>query len=455
MCKSINRRLTITYGLLFLLAISFIDVTLITLYVRQQYLKTEKVYSEMAGIVSDMAERNLKITYFLNSPGAADRNRLDGRVLVLNLSKNVIADSARQFEGQVIDNPEIRKTFTTKRVSVGYYKIEAQRMAMLSYPMFKNNIFTGAVLVSYDMSGVWNDILLFAFRVVLISIAVILLVLIITYYLSRKFVKPIKKMTAASLEILHGRTGVTVEVIEKDEIGTLARTFNKMSSELGRIEEGRKRFVSSVSHEFKTPLTSIKALIEPFMGEDDVDTGILNEHLKYVDMEIDRLSKLVKSLVTVTRLEEINPSISQMNLLDETSSIIRILTPIASDKGIKIINSISENLIIEADRDLYREVLINIVDNAIKYGKEGGWVKLVSEKSHAGITLVISDNGRGINEKELPYIFDNFYMTDDARESGKGSGIGLYVVKRITEISGWDIKVKSTPFEGTEFTIIM
>ncbi len=455
MFKSISLRLAVTYGLLFLTAITLINAILITLYGQQQYLKTERVYSEMAGIVSEMAAKNLKLTYFLNSVDDVNSKGLGGRVLVLNLEKKVVADSLKQFDGLSIENPEIRKTYSSKKSSVGYYTAGSQRIAMLTYPMFKKDIFTGVVLISYNVSDVWQDIMKFAFQVGIISIVVILLLLLTTYFLGLRIARPIKEMTFASLGILDGKTGVTVDINAKDEIGTLAKTFNMMSSELKRIDEGRKRFVSSVSHEFKTPLTSIKALIEPFMGEAKVDTALLNEHLSYVDKEIDRLSKLVRSLVSVTRLEEVKPSFSYLNLRNEISAAIKILSPITLDKGISIINNINENINIETDRDLLIEIAINIIDNAVKYGRTNGWVRIDTEEHDNIISIVISDNGKGIHEKDLPYIFDNFYMTDDARESGKGSGIGLYVVKRITEILNWDISVKSVLNEGTEFRLII
>jgi signal transduction histidine kinase len=437
--------------MLFLIAITLIDGILITLYCHQQYLKTENVYSEMAEIVSEMAARNLKLTYFINSAGNENQESLNGRVLVLNLKKTVIADSLKQFEGKVIENPEIRKTYSTKKTSVGYYKMGSERIAMLSYPMFKKNIFTGSILISYSVADVWKDNLKFSCQVAVISAAVILIIMVITFYMGRRFANPIKKMTDASLQILNGKSGVTVDINEIDEIGTLARTFNQMSTELNRIEVGRKRFISSISHEFKTPLTSIKALIEPFIGEEQVDTELLNQHLCYVNMEIDRLSKLVRSLVTATRLEEIKPSITRINTFEEVNTVVRILTPIASERGMTVSNNISENINIESDRDLFREIVINLVDNAIKYGKAGGWVRISSEEMDDRITVTIIDNGKGIKNKDLPYIFDNFYMSDDAREGGKGSGIGLYVVKRIIEILGWDIYVESTEGKGTGF----
>ncbi|MDP4182180.1 MAG: HAMP domain-containing sensor histidine kinase [Bacillota bacterium] len=452
MFKSIKWRLTITYGLLFLIAIAFIDFILITLYCNQQFDKTEKVYSQMAKIVSEMTVRNLSFPYFINSSGNAE-NSLSGRVLALNLEKRVVADSLKQFDGQLIDNPELRKTYSTYKTSIGYYILNGDRIAMLSYPMFKKSIFAGAVLISYNVTDLWNENFRFAVQVIIISLLVIIIILILTYIIGKKISSPLKKMTLASLEILNGKPGVTVDVQSYDELGSLSKTFNKMSSELQRIELGRKRFLSSVSHEFKTPLTSIKALIEPFMGETLIDGKMLNEHLFYVDSEIDRLTKLVKSLVTVTRLEEITPSISKLNIYSEVSSIIRILSPLASDKNISLENNISKDLNINTDQQLFREIIINLIDNSIKYGNENGLINLYSIIHTDHLEIIIKDNGIGISESDLPNIFDNFYMSDSARKSGNGSGIGLYVVKKIIKLLNWNISVNSSLSSGSEFII--
>jgi two-component system phosphate regulon sensor histidine kinase PhoR len=162
-----------------------------------------------------------------------------------------------------------------------------------------------------------------------------------------------------------------------------------------KIETGKNVFKQR-SHEFKTPLTSIKALVEPFLGEEHVDAAVLNEHLNYVNMETDRLSKLVGSLLTVTRLEEIKPSITGLNLSDEINTVVRILSPMAAEKDITIISDIPGNLMVSADRDLFREIIINLVDNAVKYGKNSGLVRINLSEKDDTITLKLSDNGKGI-----------------------------------------------------------
>lgn len=451
MFKSISRRLTFTYGILFLIAISLIDLILIAVYCQQQYSKTEKIYIQMAEIVSQMTVRNLNFPYFIGN--TQNDNSLNGRILILNLKKEVVSDSLNQLNGQVIDNPEVREAYQKQKNAVGYYKQNGNRIAMLSHPMFKKNNFAGAVLISYSVSELWKDNLNFSIQVIVISISVLIIILLLTHLIGGKIAHPIRKMTFASLEILNGKTGTTVDIDQKDEIGTLADTFNKMSSELKRIELGRKRLLSSISHEFKTPLASMKALIEPFMEEEQVDPGLLKEHLYYVDSEIERLSKLVKSLVTVTRLEELSPINTVLDLFSEVNTVILLLSPMASDKNIIIENNIPSGLDILADKDLLREIIINLIDNAIKYGNFNGHISVSASKSDSYIELAFEDDGIGITKEDLPYIFDNFYMSDTARKSGKGSGIGLFMVKKIIELLKWDITAASSPSTKTRFVI--
>ncbi|MCX7747043.1 MAG: ATP-binding protein [Clostridia bacterium] len=455
MSKSISFRFAVIFGLIFIIAVTLLDTSLIMLYYRHQFKKTEEFYSYIAGYVSKTAAVNWKLTNFFNLSEEGKTGSPGGRILVLNLESKVIADSLKQFEGQIVQNPETREALSKMQVSVGYYNYHGERIAMLAYPMLRKNVPFGIVLISYDVGDLWKDVLGFAYQVVGISLVVVLAVFAASYYFGGRIIKPVKCLTEASKKILEGKTGTTVEILSKDEIGTLAKTFNRMSEELHRIEVGRKRFASNISHELKTPLASIKALIEPFIGEKNVDAEVLNEYLKDVDSEIDRLTGLVKSLVTATRLEEIKPLIEKLNLKEEIITVLRLLSPLFAEKEMKVDHTSSGEIWVYADKTMLREVMINLLDNAVKYGKQGGAIHISMQQSGSAIVFSIRDNGMGISEQDLPNIFDNFYMADEARKSGMGSGIGLYIVKRIADISGWEIRVQSTLGKGSEFEVII
>ncbi|NLD50822.1 MAG: HAMP domain-containing histidine kinase, partial [Clostridiaceae bacterium] len=311
----------------------------------------------------------------------------------------------------------------------------------------------GIIVISAYVDEVYEEISRFTNTVILISATVLLFVILFSILVGERIIRPVRKLTEASREILNGKMGVVADIKRADEIGVLARTFNLMSMELHKIETGRKRFLGSVSHELKTPLASIKALIESLSyGETDDET--LKEYLADINSEIDRMSSLVKSLLTAERLEEIQLKIMPVCLKDEVENILKLFTPIAQKRNMQLQNNCSGEHTVDADREMFREVLINLVDNGIKYGRDNGNVMLET-KIEKGITcLVVKDNGIGMDEKELPFIFDNFYRVDEARAYDiSGNGIGLFIVKKICEMHGFDIMVKSEPFKGSEFII--
>jgi signal transduction histidine kinase len=244
-----------------------------------------------------------------------------------------------------------------------------------------------------------------------------------------------------------------VDIVRNDEIGKLAETFNKMSEEIYKTDLNRRRFIGDVSHELKTPLTSIKALIESLIeGNNEIST--YKEYLIDVNGEIDRLSLMVSSLLIVTRLEEIELNMRPVDLYEEVDSIIKLFLPLADQYDIKLINKCQKNVAVLMDEARFKEILINLVDNSIKYSREGGFVEISCIKREEIVELIVRDNGCGISEGDLHCVFDIFYRVDESRtRKTGGSGIGLYLVKKIVELHGWSIKVKSRLNEGTEFII--
>lgn len=454
MFRRLSVRLAITYAAVFLAALSSIDLVLIFTYEKNQFAKTEAVYNEVAGILSSMVERNIKIAGLISMDNDIYPGSLNGRILYLDGDGRVLSDSLNEFEGEVISNREIRSTLENKKASTGYYSMNGRRMAMFSYPVFSEGTsLSGIILISAYIEEVYLEVSRFTNQIILISAAVFIIVFIISMLTGERITKPIRKLTGASGEILGGKLDTHVDIKRSDEIGVLAGTFNRMSDELYKIDTGRKRFVSDVSHELKTPLASVKALVESLMeGEPDNET--YKEYLGDINSEIDRLSALVRSLLTAARLEEIQIRLQPANIRLAVESIIKVFTPLARTADIKLYNECGKDIEIETDHEMFREVLINLIDNGIKYGISNGYLKIGTDMDNGRVKLFVEDNGIGINEEDLPNIFNNFYRVDEARarDSG-GSGIGLFIVKRIADRLGWDLSVRSEPGKGTRFEI--
>lgn len=448
MIKKLSLNLALTYATIFIIAVVLIDIFLIFSYRRIQLEKTELFYKNVAEFLSSRVEMNIKVSNLIQNPGS-----MGGRILYLDSQGMVLADSINEYEGRIITNREIRNVINNKTDSIGYYTYKDREMAMFVCPVLSQGEVYGIIVISAYVDEVYEEISRFTNTVILISATVLLFVILFSILVGERIIRPVRKLTEASREILNGKMGVVADIKRADEIGVLARTFNLMSMELHKIETGRKRFLGSVSHELKTPLASIKALIESLSyGETDDET--LKEYLADINSEIDRMSSLVKSLLTAERLEEIQLKIMHVCLKDEAENILKLFTPIAQKRNIQLQNNCSGEHTVDADREMFREVLINLVDNGIKYGRDNGNVT-VETKIEKGITcLVVRDDGIGMDEKELPFIFDNFYRVDEARAYDiSGNGIGLFIVKKICEMHGFDIMVKSEPDMGSEFII--
>jgi two-component system OmpR family sensor kinase len=440
-------RLAVTYGFLFILAIAVVDIALVSVYRASQLKKNEDYYINLSSILSSMAENNIRITnYITHGEGLADRR--NGRVLLVDISGRVLLDSGGELSGTHLTNPEFRKTSQYGEPAAGYYTYDKKGMAMFSYPVSLSGRIGAVVLVSVYIQDIYDDVNRFAFRISTISIMVAIVVVAVSILMGRHLSDPITVLTDAVDKIYKGSMESAVEIKRNDEIGILAGAFNRMGSELQRIETGRKRFISDVSHELKTPLASIKALVEALLAE-DTDSAECREYLQDINHEIDRLNGLVVSLLTSARLEEMTLKKESLCLADEVERTIRALQPLAIQKRISLYNNCSRDVVIYADKNMLREVLINLVDNSIKYGVDDGFVKIDCSYD----SLRVTDNGPGIPEEEIDNIFDCFYRVDRSRSGESGNGIGLFVVKRIIEMHGFRISVSGRAGEGCIFTV--
>jgi two-component system OmpR family sensor kinase len=440
-------RLAVTYGILFVLAIAVIDVSLIFIYRSNQLKKNEDYYMNLCSMLSSMAENNIRITNYISAgEGMADRK--NGRVLLIDVAGRILLDSAGELTGVHITNKEFRKASQYGEPAAGYYTYDNKGMAMFSYPVSLSGRISAVVLVSVYIQDIYDDINRFALQIIVISILVVIIVIAVSILMGKYLSDPITRLTDAVYKIYKGNINSTVKIQRNDEIGVLADAFNKMSSELQRVEEGRRRFISDVSHELKTPLASIKVLIEALL-EGEVDSSEYREYLQDINHEIDRLNNLVISLITSTRLEEMALKKEPLILAEEVGQTIRALYPLANQKNISIRNICSNDVVINADKNMLREVLINLIDNSVKYGSDNGFVEIGCNNE----SFWVKDNGCGIPEQEIANIFDSFYRIDRSRAGESGSGIGLFIVKRIIEMHGFRISVSSKPGEGSVFTV--
>lgn len=232
-------------------------------------------------------------------------------------------------------------------------------------------------------------------------------------------------------------------------------------TEIKELEQMRTDFVANVSHELRTPLTSIKGFVETLLDGAIEDKRLAKHFLDIINEESNRLSRLINDILTLSRLEDRNTGVNKVPVpveMDEViNSIATMLHPQMKEKEIELKTDIANNLpVIQADRDMMGQLLINLLDNAIKYTPAGGRIRVEAHADHPGIKVTVSDSGIGIPAESLPRLFERFYRVDKARsrEMG-GTGLGLAIVKHILEQHGGSIDVKSELGRGTTFTFYL
>ncbi len=227
-------------------------------------------------------------------------------------------------------------------------------------------------------------------------------------------------------------------------------------TKIKKLELIRTEFVSNVTHELKTPLTSIRGFIETLKDGAIQDKKVAEKFLQIIDIEAERLYMLISDILQLSEIESKNSddNIKTHVFEDIMVQILPILTEAARKKNIKIEYDIQDNLKITANGDRIKQMLINLIDNAIKYNIENGKVVISAYRSEGRLTIIVKDSGIGISKEHLPRIFERFYRVDKGRsKSMGGTGLGLSIVKHIVNLYNGDINVKSTPYEGTEFVV--
>jgi signal transduction histidine kinase len=286
----------------------------------------------------------------------------------------------------------------------------------------------------------------------------VLFMVLAMFVMTYRLTKPLRSMSEAAKAMAKGDFSKRVPVTSDDEMGELAASFNMMTNSLSRLEGMRRSFVGNVSHELKTPMTTIGGFIDGML-DGTIKPSEHEYYLGIVSQEVKRLSRLVENMLSISRLES-----KEFKLKPERFDFYELLCTIMisqeqriEKKGI-IITGLDnlDNTPVCCDKDLIHQVVYNLVDNAIKFTDEGGEIRFSLSSDNDNLNFTITNTGVGIPEKELPLVFDRFYKTDKSRSSVKNStGLGLYIAKTIVSAHKGKISVTSKENEFTEFKITL
>ena len=313
----------------------------------------------------------------------------------------------------------------------------------------------GYVLSSYPAEYESNLIGTARRAVINSSAWVMLAAVVAVYFITERIIHPLRNMTAAAKKFGKGDFSTRVTVYGSDEVSELALAFNNMADSLGNLEKMRNSFLSNVSHDLRTPMTTIAGFI------DGIRSGAIppekqDHYLQIISAEVHRLSRLVSQLLDISRLESGD---RKMNFTDfDVAEVARIILisfeQKIEEKNLEVeFDSTEDEVLAFADKDAVHQVLYNLCHNAIKFSRTGGRFTISIDSSDARkVTVSVFDEGQAISSEDLPHVFERFYKTDKSRGLDKsGVGLGLYICKTLVEAHDETISVSSVENVGTEF----
>lgn len=390
-------------------------------------------------------------------------NLYDGRVLIVNSNFKVIKDTYGISEGKTIISEEVIKCF--KGENTTYYD-EKDGFIEMTIPIMdtvtvnqeeqKPVAIKGVMVSSISTDTIALTISILQRKAFILEMLMIILILVMSLSISYFLMLPFKKVTEAINEVKEGFTDEAISVPDYEETEHIITAFNQVLRRMRTLDKSRQEFVSNVSHELKTPLTSMKVLADSLIMQENVPNELYQEFMTDIAAEIDRENKIINDLLTLVKLDktdgELNIESIDINALLEL--LMKRLRPIARLKNIEVVLESNRPVQAEVDEVKITLALSNLVENAIKYNKENGWVRVILDADHQYFTVMIEDSGMGIPEDSIEHIYERFYRVDKShsKEIG-GNGLGLAITRNVILMHRGTIQVSSIENEGTTFLV--
>ena len=391
----------------------------------------------------------------VNNRNAFYRNNLS-QVQLLNNAGVVVYDSlATEEMGKKIETEDVEEAILGKSGSyIGQSKYQASNVMSVSYPLTNQNTQIGIIRLSSTLSVIDGEIRKQSLIYLIFGGGMIIFSAIMSIILADSITKPINKLNDVANKIADGNYSYKADENMYGEIGQLAKSMNIMSGNIIEKDNLKNEFISSVSHELRTPLTSIKGW-SLTLQSNNLDKEVVDEGLKIIEKESDRLSMMVEELLDFSRFKSNRVTLVKetFDIVEVTDKILTQLTPKFNDGELyKVLDYSSESIMVNADPSRIKQVLINIIDNAIKFTKSGGTVFVDVVELEDVVEISIIDTGIGISEDEINLVTEKFYKGSD---SNSHTGLGLSISEEIVKAHGGELSISSKEGIGTtvKFTI--
>ena len=384
-------------------------------------------------------------------------NIYNGRVMLIDKDFRIIEDTYGMDAGKTIVSGEVNRCFKGKGEGTSNYDA-GNRYIEVASPVVGNvsEKVEGVILVSVSTDAIVDSLMHLGNRARTIEAVMVLILLIAAYVTGTLTVRPFQRITGSIEAVTEGYEDNYLHEDAYTETTLLSEAFNKMLGRLKVLDDSRQEFVSNVSHELKTPLTSMKVLADSLLAQEEVPVELYREFMGDLSEEIERENEIINDFLSLVKLDK---NANTMNITSESINalverVLKRLRPIAAQRNIELVFESFRPVSAEVDEMKLSLAITNLVENAIKYNQENGWVHVSLNADHKSLCIEVADSGIGIGPEDTEHIFERFYRVDKShsREIG-GTGLGLSIARSAVVMHRGAIKVYSQIGEGTTFTV--
>lgn len=391
----------------------------------------------------------------------------NGRVMIISGNLKIVKDTYGISEGKTIVSEEVVKCFKGTNtanydrvngfieITIPITDVVSEQNATPEMPE-GTELVRGVMLTSVSTDTIAMTLEILGRQAMIIILLMGICILVLAVVLARLLVRPFERVSGAISEVQEGYTNEPIQVSDYIETEHIVDSFNNVLQRMKALDDTRQDFVANVSHELKTPMTSIKVLADSLMAQEDVPAELYREFMEDIAEEIERENKIINDLLNLVKLdkEAASLNITQVDINALTELILRRLRPIADKSDVELTLISKREITAEVDEVKMSLILTNLIENAIKYNREQGKVNVILDADHQFFTIQVADAGIGIPEDSIPHLFERFYRVDKShsREIG-GTGLGLAITKSAVMLHRGSIKAESIQGEGSVFTV--
>ena len=450
--------------LIILIILGIVPSVIVTYTMLHNY--QDRAVSMLTETVQDQSEIlcNLIIKEnYLNDTGSQTVNTklemfadlYNGRVLLADRNFKIVGDTFHTEEGKTLLSSLAVKCFKGEKASNFDLKSKVLEVAV---PVQSPDVqqIQGVMLMTISTIEIGDMMAELEQKGMMLIGIIVVLSVFLSWLLSTILVKPLARVTKAIEDLTDGMQDDAISVPDYTETELITDAFNKMVNRMKILDESRQEFVSNVSHELKTPLTSMKVLADSLVGQQGVPEELYQEFMGDITAEIDRENKIITDLLSLVKMDKkaADLNITHMDINQLLEDILKRLRPIADKRNIDLILDCFRPVEADVDEVKFTLAISNLVENGIKYNVDDGWVRVSLDADHKYFYVTVADSGMGIPEDSIERIFERFYRVDKShsKEIG-GTGLGLAITRSAIAMHHGAIKVFSKEGEGTTFSV--